>query len=278
MRAQFTQTLAAQLNTNDTLAWLGLDPFRFAEGGHLLIVGNNLFRSGTDFTLVVDARGIGTMTWINATPIANGATLRLGVAYIDSMSQSSGGAGGGGTSDTTAANQVIANNYLLAIKNANESVAPVEVYQRPKMSTVTLSVDTAVLAPGDIAAATEILAAVFQADDVGGILQSLVAVDESDQAAYDGEFVFLRTNVAMGAENSAPSISDTNAAQIMARHKFVAADWVDYGGVKVLFGDKLAKPVVPNAASDDMYVSMIVSSGAPDFVAATDVKLTVFVA
>jgi hypothetical protein len=96
----------------------------------------------------------------------------------------------------------------------------------------TLTLDTNVYASGDVLAATQAVADVFRLAGVTATLQSIVLNDKDDQGgALD--LVFLRSNVAIGTENAAVSITDANADEILGIVSVVAGDWTDLGSCKV---------------------------------------------
>ena len=95
-----------------------------------------------------------------------------------------------------------------------------------------LSTDTSIYASGDVLADTQALADVVRLDAGTARLESLVITDADDQG--EGlDIVFLKTNVSLGTENAAVSISDTNAKEILGIISVVSADFVDLGGVRV---------------------------------------------
>lgn len=98
---------------------------------------------------------------------------------------------------------------------------------------VTLSLDTNIYAIGDVLAATQEVAGVARASGTGVELVSMVVRDKDDQAAAAMSFYFFDANVALGTENSAPSISDADADALCGMVTVPSAAWVDLGGVKV---------------------------------------------
>ena len=91
---------------------------------------------------------------------------------------------------------------------------------------VTLSLDVAIYAPGDVLAATQEIPNAFRVSGGQAILQSIVLLDEDDQAgALD--LVFLRSDTSIGAENSALNISDAAAEEIITVVPFTSGDYVD---------------------------------------------------
>jgi hypothetical protein len=96
----------------------------------------------------------------------------------------------------------------------------------------TLTLDTNVYASGDVLAATQAAADVFRLAGVTATLQSIILNDKDDQGgALD--LVFLRSNVSIGTENAAVSITDANADEIIGIVSIETGDWKDLGGCRV---------------------------------------------
>jgi len=101
-----------------------------------------------------------------------------------------------------------------------------------KIFEVTLSLDTNAYADGDVLAATHDIEEVFRCPSGYGYLMGLTVLDKDDQAgALD--IVFLRSNVSIGTENAAVSVSDANADEIITVVEFAAADYVDLVGSQI---------------------------------------------
>lgn len=96
----------------------------------------------------------------------------------------------------------------------------------PRILEVTLSLDTLIYASGDVLADTQEIQNAFAIDGGAGIITSVVLLDKDDQA-QDLDLVFLKTNVSLGTENAAFSITDANADEIYGIVSVVAADYVD---------------------------------------------------
>jgi hypothetical protein len=96
----------------------------------------------------------------------------------------------------------------------------------------TLSLDTNVYASGDVLADTQEVASAYRVAAGKALLTSVTLNDKDDQGgALD--LVFLRSNVTIGTENSAVSISDANADEILGIIQVAAGDWLDLGGCRV---------------------------------------------
>lgn len=191
-----------------------------------------------------------------------------------------------GAGDATAANQAAANTKLdtlityvdglealIAATNTKldtliaDSTAAA-VYSPPRVVTWTPSVDTTALAAGDVIADTEAVSGFFRANDVGTTLIGLTVLDKTDNTAanLDMTFVFFKSNVSLGTENSAPSITDTNAEHIIGLVRVQSTDVIDLGLSKVAYVQPKPVPLTPLSGTDDVAVAIFsANSGAPDF-------------
>lgn len=134
--------------------------------------------------------------------------------------------------------------------------------------TITFTTDTAAYASGDLIADTQQLDAFFRIADGTGMIHDMTLFDKADQTAA-GMFVLVhQTTTSMGTENSAPNISDANAvAGIIGVIPVVAADWLDIGGCKVATIRGINMPVKAVSGTDDLYFSIVNSTGTPTFAA-----------
>lgn len=137
---------------------------------------------------------------------------------------------------------------------------------------LTLSLDTNVYAAGDVLADRQELAGVVGLGAGCGVIQSVVLLDESDQAqALD--LIFLSADVTLGTENAAVSISDTNAGYIVGVVEVAAGDYVDLGGCQVAHKENLGIGFQTAAGSTSLYVGAV-SRGTGTY-AASAIKLKV---
>lgn len=162
---------------------------------------------------------------------------------------------------------VTAVTHLSAIETAVESTADVPTYGVIQYVEVTLTTDTAAYASGDVIADTQIVAAAVRANDAKGVLHSVTIIDQDDQKALLYIYL-LSANVSMGTENSAPSISDANALEILGPPVAIAvADYYDLGGVSIAGKDAIGKVVKPATGTDDLYVAVVNGTGTPTYTA-----------
>lgn len=112
---------------------------------------------------------------------------------------------------------------------------------------------------GDVLAATQELADALP--NGSGVLCSVRIVDGDDQAAADMNVYILKANVALGTEDSAISISDANAAEIIGVVKIAQADWVDLINSKMAYKE-CTMPVVAATGTTSLYVALT-TAGTP---------------
>lgn len=136
-----------------------------------------------------------------------------------------------------------------------------------EMLEVTLSLDTAAYASGDLLADTQAIANAFRTEGGTAILHSVMAIDEDDQASVAMDIYLLNANVSLGTENAVPSVTDANARAILGAPISIASgDWKDLGGCKIAGKDNLGKLVQSNTS--DLYVAVVLTGGTPTFTAA----------
>jgi hypothetical protein len=91
---------------------------------------------------------------------------------------------------------------------------------------LTLSLDTNAYADGDVLADRQKLVAITGLGGGAGVIQSITLLDTDDQGqALD--LVIMDSDVTLGTENAAVSISDANAAKIIGVVEVAADDYVD---------------------------------------------------
>jgi hypothetical protein len=103
------------------------------------------------------------------------------------------------------------------------------------------------------------------------VLQSLMVIDEDDAGAAFSVYI-LGANNSMGTENAAPSITDANARAIQAIIDIATGDYKDLGGVKVANIRNIGALLEADAASRDLYVAIVNSTGTPTY-SASGLKL-----
>jgi len=135
------------------------------------------------------------------------------------------------------------------------ATTPVDVSTLLKITNVTLSLDTSAYASGDVLADSQIISACLRENDGTGTITNVTLTDVDDQG-QGLDLLFLDANVSLGTENSAPSISDANAANILGWVRINASDWIDLGGVR-LASVPCTIPVKGVSGADDLYIAAI---------------------
>lgn len=97
------------------------------------------------------------------------------------------------------------------------------------------TLDTSAYHSGDVFFTTISLGNIARANDKAIAIRKVTVIDKADQAAADLTLFFFRTNVTFGAVGGAPSISDSDAANLAGIIKIATADWIDLGGVGVAY-------------------------------------------
>ena len=134
------------------------------------------------------------------------------------------------------------------------------------MVEVVLSLDTAIYASGDLLADTQVITNALREHGGTAVLQSVMAIDEDDQASVAMDIYILSDNVSLGTENAAPAVTDTAARSILGAPISIASgDWKDLGGCKVAGKEGLGKLVSGGGA--DLYVAVVLTGGTPTFTA-----------
>ena len=126
------------------------------------------------------------------------------------------------------------NPFPVILVGAQQPNGDITVYptETSDLLDLTLSLNTAQYASGNVLADTQELTGVMRANGKTARLESLKITDKDDQGqALD--VVFFKTNVSLGTENAAVSISDADAVEILGIVQVSAADFIDLGGVRV---------------------------------------------
>lgn len=142
-----------------------------------------------------------------------------------------------------------------------------------KIVDVTLVVDTAIYANGDVMSITAPIANCMIDRNSPQMLMGLVAIDEADSTGLSFDVFFLRSNQSLGPLNGVPNISDAGARDIIGKVSVLTADWKDLGGVKAAFYSNLWIPVMGETDTTNLYIATMITAGTPTFGTASDVKL-----
>jgi hypothetical protein len=164
--------------------------------------------------------------------------------------------------------QVDANGVLKSIPYGNDGSSDLQlltdadgalkVASRDEVFEATLSLDdSGAYADGDVLADTQELdGAAFLANGATAILQSIQVIDLDDQA-QPLDIVLLRSNVSLGTENSAVSVTDANADEIVAIVEIAAADYVDLANSQIAEAANIGKIIEAASADDGLWIAAI---------------------
>lgn len=130
---------------------------------------------------------------------------------------------------------------------------------------LTFTLDTSAYASGDVIAEVQALTNAVRVATGTAVLQDITLVDEDDQGVAF-TLHFFDGSVTLGAENSAPSISDADARKHLGYIDVATTDWKDLGGVRVCSLKNVGMTVKP-ASGRDIYVGIVNSTGTPTFTA-----------
>ena len=122
--------------------------------------------------------------------------------------------------------------------------------------TLTTSLDTGAYAANDVLADTQELASAVRVNGGNAIVDSIVVLDEDDNAG-DLTVVFFRTNVSLGTENSAVSITDANARQILCSIPILSSDYDDLVGSQVATLSNVGCLIEAASGTTSVYVGLI---------------------
>lgn len=121
--------------------------------------------------------------------------------------------------------------------------------------TVSMTTPTDAQDAGDVVAATQVVAACTPGNDFKALLQSVTVIDTDDQKA-NLRIVFFSANTALGTEDSAPDIDDTEILTILGWVDVLVADYVDFGANSVAHKSNVGIVVTPATGTDDIYMAI----------------------
>ena len=141
-----------------------------------------------------------------------------------------------------------------------------EVGGKTILTAITFSLDTNAYSIGDVLADTQVLAACLRINDGTGILLNATFNDKDDQG-FGFDVYILKANTSLGTENSAPSISDSNADNILGYFSVNEEDFKDLGGCRIACIRNICIPVKGATGTDDLYIALV-AQGAGTYSAA----------
>lgn len=134
-----------------------------------------------------------------------------------------------------------------------------------------LVVDTAIYASGDVlsdrVAITLDAVAAAESRPVSGTITQITLLDKDDEAALL-DLVILDADVSLGTFNVAPTISDTNAQQIV--RVVPVLSYTDVGGAQV--ASPSFDPIDFEVSAGKLYIGAI-SRGTPTYTSASDLRV-----
>lgn len=137
---------------------------------------------------------------------------------------------------------------------------------RIRLVDVTLVLDTAIYASGDVLVVTQAAPNAMRVPNLSGELVSMLLIDEDDQkAALD--VYFLDANVSFGALNAAAAPSDIAARSILGVVPVVAIDYKDLGGVSIAYYRSLGIALKPAIDTGTIYIVVVNGAGTPTYTA-----------
>lgn len=143
-----------------------------------------------------------------------------------------------------------------SVKETNKILKNLKVGGKTDSKEITLSLDTNIYASGDVLADTQEIHHVVTQKGGTGIIHSVILLDKDDQA-QDLDLVFLRSNVSIGTENAAVSITDTNADEIIGVIEIAAGDYIDLANSQIVTKTNVGIGFQANVDTQSIYVAAI---------------------
>ena len=131
------------------------------------------------------------------------------------------------------------------------------------VKTLTLSLDTSAYANGDLLADTQVIDNALRLTGGTGRIRSIAVLDEDDQTPYTFTVFVLDANVSLGTENSAISVTDANARNLIAAVDFATTDCRDMINSRFYYKSGLDIPITAISATDDIAIALAVITGTP---------------
>lgn len=128
---------------------------------------------------------------------------------------------------------------------------------------LTPTLETSAYADGDLLFDATELANFVRANGKTALIQSITVIDKDDQKVAFDIFSAYET-VDFGTVNSAPTISDADAAKVQRVCRVESADYIDLGGVAVATLTNIGLMVEPASASRSMFFAGV-TRGAPTY-------------
>lgn len=121
---------------------------------------------------------------------------------------------------------------------------------------LSLTVDTNAYVSGDVLADTQTITDAMRIAGGHGVLQSVILLDPEAQA-QPLDLYFFNVNRALGTENGAPSISDTNLADCIGIVAIEAANYHGPSSAKIAVVTGIGLMLEAASGSRDLYVGAV---------------------
>lgn len=131
---------------------------------------------------------------------------------------------------------------------------------------VTLSLDTSAYTAGDVLAAPQEVTGVFVENGGRAVLQSIVLLDEDDQA-QSIDLVFMNATGSLGNENAAVGPTDAVAATILGIVNVGTADYSDLANSQLATLRNVGLELKAASGTTSLWVGAICRSGTPTYTA-----------
>jgi len=166
----------------------------------------------------------------------------------------------------------------LVIGSDNVPVTPVagelhlgEVGGSSKIVSPSITVDTDAYTPGDCVGGKITLTDAMRVSGGSGVLQSLTVIDASNTKPYLEVLIFNDDPTAATLTDQAAIALSTDVSKVIHRIPIYTSDYTTVAGVAM--ADINISKVVEAVGSKNLYLA-IAATGAHDFVAATDLKMS----
>jgi hypothetical protein len=137
---------------------------------------------------------------------------------------------------------------------------------RPRQVIVTPTMDTSALSTGRVACAQFAVNSIAPGIDLNFNITGLSILDKDDQS-FSGLVWLLKSNISMGSNNSAISVTDANAENIIGVIPFYQSEFMDGIVWKRWENMSLRKPIVPVSGTSAIYAQISITEGTPTFTA-----------
>ena len=132
----------------------------------------------------------------------------------------------------------------------------VEVKTGDIVKEIDMTVDTGILADGDLMADVQEITNAFKYKGGVAVAQTVTVLDKDDQGG-DLYVVLLNADQSLGSENDPPNISDANAEKIIAVIPVGSGDYVDFGGCKIACIDAGSRLIQADNDTHSLWIALL---------------------